>query len=195
MEWFEKKLLYNCPLQSIIVLDNAKYHNAVVKKISTNKAKRDMIDWLRWHGIPHEPSGMLKAELFTVIKTSNPAPVYQTDVFVRRFGHDCLRLTVGHCELNPIEFVWAQVKGDAARNNTGLSGFNTENIKRLVKEGVDLVTPERWSLCVEQVHEKVEKHYWAVDGLLDDLVELEIGPNDDDSSDSESETESLDEDS
>ena len=91
--WFlEYKLLLNCPPKSVIVLDNAKYHNAVVEKKPTKSSKRaDMINWLRRHAIPHEPK-MLKTELFTLIKTSNPVAVYQTDILAQKFGHDCLRL-------------------------------------------------------------------------------------------------------
>ena len=31
------------------------------------------------------------------------------------------RLPVGHCELNPIELIWAQVKGEVAKTNTAPS--------------------------------------------------------------------------
>ncbi len=118
MEWFENKLLPNCPRQSIIVIDNAKYHNAVVEKMSTKSTrKKDMIDWLTRHEGTHD-SKMLKAELLSLVKRTNPTPVYQTGVLAAKVGMNCLRLPVGHCELDPIELVWAQVKGYVARNNT-----------------------------------------------------------------------------
>ena len=144
MEWFEHKLLPNCPPHSVIVIDNAKYHNAVVEKVPTKTTRKtDMLAWLTRHNVPHDEK-MLKAELFTLIKSTNPVPVYQTDVLANKFGFDCLRLPVGHCELNPIEMVWAQVKGHAARNNTGIdfvwkgwhslqqkSGQNVSYVKKL----------------------------------------------------------------
>ena len=192
MEWFEHKLLPNCPPQSVIVLDNARYHNAVVEKIPTKSSrKQDMIDWLAKHKILHEPK-MLKVELFDLIKRSNPISVYQTDVLAAKFGCDCLRLPVGHCELNPIELVWAQVKRHAAQHNTGIAGFTMENIKRLCREGLANVTVEKWANCVKHVREKVEKHYRTIHGVLDDVVEqmvIEVGPESEDSS-SSSETES-----
>ena len=188
MEWFREKLLPNCPPRSVIVLDNAKYHNAVVEKIPTKSSrKQDMLDWLAKHKIRHEKK-MLKAELYFLIWATNPVSVYQTDVFAQEKGHCCLRLPVGHCELNPIELAWAQVKGYAARKNTGISGFTMENILQLAREGMLEVTPDRWAGCVEHVREKVEKHYWEVDGLRDDLVErmvIEVGHGDTSSSESE----------
>ena len=33
MEWFEKQLIPNIPPHSLIILDNAKYHNGVIEKI------------------------------------------------------------------------------------------------------------------------------------------------------------------
>ena len=99
------------------------YHNAVVKRIATKSTrKQDMIDWLAKHRILHEPK-MLKFELFDLIKRSNPISVYQTDVLAAKFGYDCLRLPVEHCELNPIKLVWAQVKRHTAHHNTGIAGF------------------------------------------------------------------------
>ena len=74
---------------------------------------------------------MLKAELYFLIWATNPVSVYQTDVFAQEKRKCCLRLPVGHCELNPIELAWAQVKGYAAKKNTGISGFTMENILQL----------------------------------------------------------------
>ncbi|KAJ8911297.1 hypothetical protein NQ315_003288 [Exocentrus adspersus] len=44
-----------------------------------------------------------------------------------------LRLPPYHCELNPIELVWAQVKGDVARNNTS---FKLSDVKILLENFV-----------------------------------------------------------
>ena len=32
-------------------------------------------------------------------------------------GHEVVRLPVGHCELNPIEMAWSQVKGYVKEHN------------------------------------------------------------------------------
>jgi hypothetical protein len=39
-----------------------------------------------------------------------------------------LRTPVRHCELNPIELIWAQVKGFVAKNNTT---FRLKDVKEL----------------------------------------------------------------
>ena len=43
---------------------------------------------------------------------------YKTDTIANLHGHEVLRTTVRHCELNPIELIWTQVKGFVAKNPT-----------------------------------------------------------------------------
>ena len=40
-------------------------------------------------------------------------------------GYEVVRLPVGHCELNPTEMPWGQVKGHIKRNN---KRYGTESI-------------------------------------------------------------------
>ena len=35
-------------------------------------------------------------------------------------GHEVVRLPVAHCELNPIEMAWSQVKGHVKDNNKSI---------------------------------------------------------------------------
>lgn len=37
MDWFRNRLIVNRPPKSVIVLDNAKYHNAVVERVPTKR--------------------------------------------------------------------------------------------------------------------------------------------------------------
>ena len=82
-------------------------------------------------------------------------------------GITILRLPPYHCELNPIELVWAQVKGEVRRNNVT---FKLQDIKKLFEEALNKVTSEVWKKCVSHVIKEEEK-MWIVDGLVDDSVE------------------------
>ena len=98
-------------------------------------------------------------------------------------GHEVLRLPVGHRELNRIELVWAQVKGDAADHN---KDFTMRAIEQLAREDVENVTAAKWKKCVDHVIQKVENHYRTSDGVVEQAVEslaIEVGAED--SSDSE----------
>ena len=50
------------------------------------------------------------------IKQKKTPVVYKTDTIDNLHGHEVLRTPVRHCELNPIELIWAQVKGFVAKN-------------------------------------------------------------------------------
>ena len=115
-------------------------------------------------------------------------------------GHEVVRLPVAHCELNPIEMAWSQVKGHVKDNNKKYSDlekkcycyfgclcrFTLTEVKELVYEGFEKVTPERWQSLIKHVEQKVEDHYWEADGLNEELLEWFIITNSDsESSDDE----------
>lgn len=83
-------------------------------------------------------------------------------------GHKVLRLPVAHCELNPIELAWAQVKEHVRIHN---QKFTLKEVEKLVHEGISLVTPIRWKKIIEHTRNKVEDHYWDKDGLYELMIE------------------------
>jgi hypothetical protein len=64
------------------------------------------------------------------IKQKKTPVVYKTDKIANLHGHEVIRTLVRHCELNPIELIWAQVKGFVAKNNTTL---RLKDVKVIVK--------------------------------------------------------------
>ena len=59
------------------------------------------------------PVGQLRLEkrLFEKISFAQPTKKFVVNNLAHRKGFDVLRTPVAHCELNPIELAWAQVKG------------------------------------------------------------------------------------
>ena len=49
MEWWKTQLLPNIPQKSIIVVDNASYHNGVVEKIPTKSSRYDSLAEKPWY--------------------------------------------------------------------------------------------------------------------------------------------------
>ena len=56
--------------------------------------------------------------LYEKIKQKQTSVVYKTDKISNLHRHEVIRTPVRHCELNPIELIWAQVKGFVVKNNT-----------------------------------------------------------------------------
>ena len=83
-------------------------------------------------------------------------------------GHKVLRLPPYHCELNPIELVWAQVKGFVASQN---KSFKLAEIKGLFERAIQNIGAEKWHRIVQHVEQVVEPKMWEKDVFSEDAVE------------------------
>ena len=102
--------MVTCQHYTLIVIDNAPCHSQQLERIPTmNSTKQYMQDWLTAHEIPF-PEHALKRELHALIRASNPTQKYAVDEMAKAAGHEVVRLPPYHCELNPIELAWSQVK-------------------------------------------------------------------------------------
>lgn len=192
-DWFIDDLLYRLPPSSVIVMDNALYHNRQTDKPPTSASlKKDMQKWLTAHDIPWEPK-MLKAELYKLIKEVKIRyRKYKLDELAKANGHSVLRLPPYHCELNPMERVWSKIKAYVASHD--ISSYEIDNVERLIHEACAQITPALWSAYCMQVkaQEKAMIEYEPIfDRVIDEFI-INHGRNDADSdisSDSEIESE------
>ena len=106
-------------------MDNASYHSVIkegTKAPTSATRKGDMQKWLKDKKIPFDGK-MKKTELYEIIKLKKAEPVYKTDEFLHGKGHNVLCLPPPppyHCEFNPIEMVWRDVKGYVGWENKTL---------------------------------------------------------------------------
>ena len=96
-------------------------------------------------------------------------------------GHKVIRLTPYHCDLNPIELIWSQVKGEVARENTE---FTVKSTLALTEKTLAAVSADDWKSCIDHVI-KIEAQYRRTDGVQPALAKIVI-PLDDSSSESSS---------
>ncbi|CAC5395126.1 unnamed protein product [Mytilus coruscus] len=107
-QWIEKQLVPALPQKSLIVMDNASYHSMRVegtKPPTSNSRKGDMIDFLNKLGVEFDMK-KTKPKIYEIIKSETIDPVYKVDEFLKKKGHEVLRLPPDHCEFNPIELIW-----------------------------------------------------------------------------------------
>ena len=110
--WMTQQLLPRLEEPTVMILDNASYHNKQKDKLLTSTDKKDNIKtWLDQHHISYSDTD-IKKTLLEKVKQHRPTPIYMylTDKAAHEHGHTVLRLPVAHCELNPIELAWASVK-------------------------------------------------------------------------------------
>ena len=100
----QEKLFPNLQSKSVIVVDNASYHNIQVNRHPTSNARKgEMLFWLDKHGIQYS-SDMTKAELYDLVEMHKPQ--YETsaiDCLLADHGHTAVRLPPYLPDLNPIE--------------------------------------------------------------------------------------------
>ena len=167
MEWMTQQLLPRFEEPTVIILDNASYHNKQKDKPPTSTDKKDDIKtWLDQHHISYSDTD-IKKTLLEKVKQHRPTPIYLTDKAAHEHGHTVLRLPVAHCELNPIELAWASVKAYIAQHNTR---YTLQEVQRLTPEGFKHTTVDMWRNFYRCVV-KVEEDYMVKDGIVEETVE------------------------
>jgi len=158
-EWFMKKLLPNIPKNSLIIMDNAKYHNVFTEDLfPTAKHRKDEFQaWLDTNNIPWTDD-MLKPELFDLCKRFAPAPEFRLDQIARSDGHSILRTPQYHPELQPIEICWAIVKNYMADH----CDFTMKNFREELPSAFGQVKARTCKKLISKIVEQ-EKKYWSED--------------------------------
>jgi transposase len=180
-EWIENTVLPFLDRPSCLIMDNASYHNAVSAedKVPTSSSTKNAIQlWLMKENIPFNEM-YLKPELLSLVKQTQKTKIYKIDKLIMEHGHRCLRLPPYHSHLNPIELVWAKVKGNVAAEN---KTFKLCDVKELTCAALSNIDKYYWAKCEDHVLQE-EENYWKNDGLW--FVQPRAIINMSDSSDSE----------
>ena len=158
-KWFREKLMPNIPNNSLIVMDNASYHNVLAACSAPTQvsSKKKIRDWLEKNNIPCSEDS-LKAEMVEILNKIAPTPIYEIDEIAREHGHKVIRTPPYHPELQPIEICWGVVKNHMARN----CDFTMKNLTNQLEEGFKKVTAITCSSIIRKVREK-EDHFWMED--------------------------------
>lgn len=178
-KWFSSQLLPNIPASSLIIMDNAKYHNVLDESSfpTPKNRKEQLCSWLTRNHIPWTED-MLKPELFELCKRLAPAPEFKLDKIAEEAGHSILRTPQYHPELQPIETCWGIVKNYMADN----CDFTMRNFRAQLPLAFSKVQPKTCEKLIAKVVEQEEK-YWAEDSQLyreidDDNSEVDEGITD-----------------
>jgi transposase len=159
--WFCTSLLPHIPAASLIVMDNAPYHNVDVDGVfypTTATKKADLQRWLQQHHPPMDQEAMIKAELLAVCRQLCPKPAYELDRLAEAAGHQILRTPQYHPELQPIANCWGVVKNHcAARCDYTMTGLRVH-----LEDGFAKVTPATCQAAIAAMREE-EDRYWQED--------------------------------
>jgi len=159
-KWFTEQLLPNIPSRSLIIMDNAAYHNELAEDAfpTPKTSKAQLRQWLRRHHLGEYREDMLKPELYQKCKQRCPVPPLKLDLMAQAAGHTIVRTPPYHPELQPIEMGWAILKEYcAARCDYTLAGLKTH-----LEAGFAQVTPAVCQSLIQKVRDQ-EDQYWVED--------------------------------
>lgn len=161
--WFMEQLLPNIPENSIIIMDNARYHNTTEESRfpKSTARKEDFRTWLDDKGIPWGED-LLKAELYALCKLFEPKPEYKIDKIAEAAGHSVLRTPQYHPELQPIEMCWGIMKNYMAKH----CDFTLTKFRDNLPLAFSQVTRKTCEKLIAKTVSEEDK-YWIEDGEID----------------------------
>ncbi len=164
-KWFSEMLVPNIPKGSLIIMDNASYHNTLSEHSPPTPlcSKARIVEWLEQNRI-YCRRDCLKPELVEILRRLAPEPTYAINEIARSHGHEVIRTPPYHPELQPIETCWAVAKNHVARN----SDFTMKNLFDQLEAGLAKVTSKTCTRIISRIR-KIEDNFWTEDLDFDEI--------------------------
>ena len=133
-------------------------------------------------------TNLTKPRLYELIQAHKTRckPQYEVDCFLRNLGHTVLRLPPYHCDLNPIELIWGDLKQYIAREN---KTFKKADMEQLIRHSFTTITQSKWANACKHV-EQVERDYRENIDNVQPRVQPVVINIDDETTDSEGDADS-----
>ena len=151
-----------------------------------SRKKADVVGWLaeKGDGYVEELKLHIIHELLEFC-IKHRATEYAVDKIFAQKEIDVLRLPTKHCEYNPIEMIWSQIKGYVASHN--MKWTSLINMKQLVLEAFSSISPEYCQkVCdhVKHLEEVTIQVEMAMDPIVEQII-IKVGESSDEDSDVE----------
>ncbi|XP_076037484.1 uncharacterized protein LOC143022948 [Oratosquilla oratoria] len=186
-QWFVDQLLPNIPERSLIVLDNAHYHCALVNQVpSLTTQKVDIVKWLTENSIPHDSTSSRPELLYLAKLHKKRLQRYEIDELAMAEGHKVLRLPPYYCQLNPIELIWIRMKEEIKRICSD-TDQNFTGIEEVAQSAITCVSPEHWRRCIKHtksLEDDYRRKYVAFESMFESF-DLNVSLSDSSSDESE----------
>jgi hypothetical protein len=169
-QWFAESRLPPIPVASLIMMDNAPYHNVYgdgAFSPTSSPPKSALQQWLQQHHPASYQPTMIKAALLALCRQWCPKLQDAVDRLAAARGHRILRTPPDHPALQPIEACWAVVKNHGAATGDD----TTKGLRAHVAEGFTKVTPATCQAAIADVRTE-EDRYWREDMEDDEEGEL-----------------------
>lgn len=171
-KWFTENLLPNLSQKSLIIMDNASYHTALSDSApKLNTTKNDIKTWLQEYNVSFEDYELLDTLRLKLKQQIIPKLKPHIVEIAESRGHKILFQPPHHSELQAIELIWANVKGDVAKKYDSATTF--KDVESRLLEAFAKVTSKNWADVIQHVLQS-EISYWETDERLYDEIDNEI---------------------
>lgn len=94
---------------------------------------------------------------------------YRFDCMLAEHGFTTLRLPPYHCDINAIEYVWAELKR-YVRNINPTGDINMTKLFQTTEDAINSISVENWRKYCEHVI-KIEAANWDKDAIMEEVCE------------------------
>jgi len=177
-KWITSQLIPNIPEGSVIIMDNASYHNMFIEdNVPAFTSKKVALqNWLTDNDIPYD-NDFLRIQLVDLINQYRPKREFKLDYILkneplyRKHNIEILRTPQYHPELQPIEKCWGVIKQHMAQH----CDFTLNGLRKNLEAAWAKVTAETMKGIMNKVS-SWENYHFEQDSLLD-IVDDEYGVN------------------
>ena len=131
VEWWKKQLLPNLEQPSLIIMDNASYHKKWPSYVPKLNAKKAVLqEYLTRSGVPFQASDTCPI-LKELVREQSLKEKSICEELAEKAGHRVLFTPPHHSDLQPIELLWAKLKGNIGRK------YDSNTTMTVLKERLD----------------------------------------------------------
>ena len=171
LKTLKERKFENC----VIVMDNASYHKRVSDDIPrATWRKEDLLKYCTCNGIDTVKKEMLKAHIWQILSESFPAVLNPKSVvqeIIEAAGHQLIFTPPHFSDLQPIEMVWACVKGEVGRAYDKDTTFKM--VKGRLKEAFENLSSSTVEGCIRKSVEKLNDFATMASVTEEDLTQCD----------------------
>lgn len=170
-KWVTENLQDKFEPNSVICISSPRHHSIQKHKKPKDMftTKTDMQNWLKIHNIEFEED-LQKIFLLELISKTHSEPVYAVDEALKGIGHTVLRLPPIHADLNPLEYVWEDIRKRLADSHDCASVDDKRKTWMKSYSEYPIAEYQKWVDLVKHTENEYFDMICKFDDIIDDII-------------------------
>ncbi|XP_063369770.1 uncharacterized protein LOC134658095 [Cydia amplana] len=170
-KWVTDNLKDKFEPNSVICISSPRHHSIQKHKKpkSILTTKTDMQNWLKIHNVEYKED-LEKIFLLQLISKTRSEPVYAVDEALKSLGHTVLRIPPIHADLNPLEYVWEDIRKKVADSHGNASVDDKRRTWMKLYSEYPLAEYQKWVDLVKNTENEYYDMMYKLDEIVDDII-------------------------